>query len=401
MTAPAPLLSLEHVTVLRGAREQRPALEDVTLEIGAGEHVCILGPNGCGKSTLIKTITRECYPQAREGSSISILGRERWNIFELRSKLGIVSPDLLASCTTDATGRDVVLSGFFSSTRIFPHHHPDPEHVRRAREALARLGIAHLAERAVAEMSSGEAKRALIARALVHEPQTLLFDEPSNALDIAAQLQLRNTMRELAHRVSKLQLGRDVQRVARLIEKQRLGLMHQRSRDQCPLRLARGHLGDRALRQMRNSQPRKSLPRSPNMLGVGMVMRKDSRAAEKSRKDYVPSGRVRGARRQQIRRYNSQLRAQFENVPSLAPQNGNRRPFARLRITLTRDGLDQRGLPAPIRSQDAHVLPSPDFQRDVFQGRPLFPRAAQHSDMFQGKQWSRSRHVRCKSQTSS
>jgi iron complex transport system ATP-binding protein len=199
MTAPAPpLLSLEHITVLRGAREQRPALDDITLRIAAGEHVCILGPNGCGKSTLIKTITRECYPLAREGSSISILGRERWNIFELRSKLGIVSPDLLASCTTDATGRDVVLSGFFSSTRIFPHHHPDPENLERANQALARLGIAHLAERGVAEMSSGEAKRTLIARALVHEPQTLLFDEPSNALDIAAQLQLRDTMRELA-----------------------------------------------------------------------------------------------------------------------------------------------------------------------------------------------------------
>jgi iron complex transport system ATP-binding protein len=199
MTAPAlPLLSLEHVTVLRGAREQRPALDDVTLQIGAGEHVCILGPNGCGKSTLIKTITRECYPLARAGSSISILGRERWDIFELRSLLGIVSPDLLASCTTDATGRDVVLSGFFSSTRIFPHQHPDPEHVARADEALARLGIAHLAGRAVAEMSSGEAKRTLIARALVHDPQTLLFDEPSNALDIAAQLKLRDTLRKLA-----------------------------------------------------------------------------------------------------------------------------------------------------------------------------------------------------------
>jgi iron complex transport system ATP-binding protein len=199
MTAPsAPLLALEHVTVLRGAREQRPALDDITLRIEAGEHVCILGPNGCGKSTLIKTITRECYPMAREGSSISILGRERWNIFELRSMMGIVSPDLLASCTTDATGRDVVLSGFFSSTRIFPHQHPDPEHLARANDTLARLGIAHLAERAVAEMSSGEAKRTLIARALVHQPQTLLFDEPSNALDIAAQLQLRDTMRELA-----------------------------------------------------------------------------------------------------------------------------------------------------------------------------------------------------------
>lgn len=193
-----PLLALKNVTVIRGENFARPALDGVSLKIGAGEHVCILGPNGCGKSTLIKTITRECYPVAREGSSIAILGRERWNIFELRSSMGIVSPDLLASCTTDATGRDVVLSGFFSSTRIFPHHHPEPEHLERSSRALERLGIAHLAERAVSRMSSGEAKRTLIARALAHEPRTLLFDEPSNALDIAAQMQLRDTMRELA-----------------------------------------------------------------------------------------------------------------------------------------------------------------------------------------------------------
>src|SRR5690242_21904660 len=90
------LLALEHVTVMRG---ERAALQDVSLRIEAGEHICILGPNGCGKSTLIKTITRECYPLAGEGSSISILGQERWNIFELRSLLGIVSPDLLSSCT--------------------------------------------------------------------------------------------------------------------------------------------------------------------------------------------------------------------------------------------------------------------------------------------------------------
>ena len=179
-------------------RGDHGALQDISLEIAAGEHVCILGPNGCGKSTLIKTITRECYPLAREGSAISILGRERWDIFQLRSLLGIVSPDLLASCTSDATGRDVVLSGFFSSTRIFPHHHPDPHHLTQAQVALARLGIAHLADRPVVEMSSGEAKRTLIARALVHDPQTLLFDEPSNALDIGAQLQLRDTMRGLA-----------------------------------------------------------------------------------------------------------------------------------------------------------------------------------------------------------
>jgi iron complex transport system ATP-binding protein len=191
----APLLEMKNVTVMRG---ERAALRGLTLRVEQGEHVCILGPNGCGKSTLIKTITRECYPLAQEDSQMRILGRERWDIFELRTHLGIVTPDLLSCCTTDSTGRDVVLSGFFSSTRIFPHHHPEKEHVDKADAALQQLGVGHLAERAVMQMSSGEAKRTLIARALAHEPQTLLFDEPSNALDIAAQFQLRDTMRELA-----------------------------------------------------------------------------------------------------------------------------------------------------------------------------------------------------------
>jgi iron complex transport system ATP-binding protein len=191
----APLLELRDVSVVRG---DNLALDRVSLRIERGEHLCVLGPNGCGKSTLIKTLTRECYPRACEDSSIRILGRDLWNIFELRSLLGIVSPDLLAACTTDATGLDVVLSGFFSSTRIFPNHQPLADHRQRAEAALERLGIGHLAKRPLAEMSSGEAKRALIARALVREPQTLLFDEPGNALDIAGQVELRDTMRELA-----------------------------------------------------------------------------------------------------------------------------------------------------------------------------------------------------------
>jgi iron complex transport system ATP-binding protein len=192
---PPPLLDLKNVTVLRG---DNIALDRLSLRIAVGEHVCILGPNGSGKSTLIKTLTRECYPLQREDSSISILGSSLWNIFELRSSLGIVSPDLLAACTSDATCLDVVLSGFFSSTRIFPNHHPDSEHRARAHAALARMSIAHLAGRPVLEMSSGEAKRTLIARALVHNPHTLLFDEPSNTLDIAGQVELRHAMRDLA-----------------------------------------------------------------------------------------------------------------------------------------------------------------------------------------------------------
>src|ERR1700731_2939636 len=121
MSSSPPLLNLQHVTIFRGtadgsavadavpAEMARPALDDISLRIEAGEHVCILGPNGCGKSTLIKTITRECYPIVREGSSISILGRQRWNIFELRTVLGIVSNDLMSDCTSETSGREVVL----------------------------------------------------------------------------------------------------------------------------------------------------------------------------------------------------------------------------------------------------------------------------------------------------
>ena len=130
---------------------------------------------------------------------MSILGQERWDVFELRSLLGIVSNDLMSRCTGDACGRDVVLSGFFSSTRIFPHHTVDPRHRDLADAALAELQIPHLAERPVSEMSSGEARRVLIARALVHKPRALLFDEPSNSLDVFARQSLRETMSSLAN----------------------------------------------------------------------------------------------------------------------------------------------------------------------------------------------------------
>ncbi len=190
------LLELRNIQVMRG---NTIALDDFSLRIPADEHIAILGPNGCGKSTLIKTITRECYPVARPGSSMMILGNARWNVFELRSLLGIVSNDLMSWCTGEAHGRDVVLSGFFSSNDIYPNHAITAQQRESADATLARLQIMHLAERPVAEMSSGEAKRVLIARSLVHKPHALLFDEPSNSLDLFARHSLRKTMSELAN----------------------------------------------------------------------------------------------------------------------------------------------------------------------------------------------------------
>lgn len=190
-----PLLDFRNLCVMRG---QKIALDDFSLRIGADEHVAILGPNGCGKSTLIKTITRECYPVVRDGSTASLFGQDSWDVFKLRSALGIVSNDLMLSCTGDASGRDVVLSGFFSSTAIYPNHVVDPAQGALADAALAQLSISHLADRPVCEMSSGEARRVLIARALVHKPRALLFDEPCNSLDLAAQQNVRHTMSALA-----------------------------------------------------------------------------------------------------------------------------------------------------------------------------------------------------------
>jgi iron complex transport system ATP-binding protein len=196
-TAPKPpLLDVRNLRVMRG---QKTALDEFTLRIGADEHVAILGPNGCGKSTLIKTITRECYPVARTESSMSILGKQTWDVFQLRASLGIVSNDLMLSCTGDANGRDVVLSGFFSSTAIYPNHTVDPEQRAQAEAALEQLNISQLADRPVCAMSSGEARRVLIARALVHKPRALIFDEPCNSLDLSAQQNLRHAMSALAN----------------------------------------------------------------------------------------------------------------------------------------------------------------------------------------------------------
>src|SRR6266478_7658320 len=113
----APLLDFQHISVMRG---QKTVLDDITLRIQAGEHVAILGPNGSGKSTLIKVITRECYPLAGPDSSLTILGRDSWNVFELRPLLGVVSNDLMSTCTRDINGLEAVLSGFFSSIGIQP-----------------------------------------------------------------------------------------------------------------------------------------------------------------------------------------------------------------------------------------------------------------------------------------
>lgn len=195
-----PLFELDRATVVRGGVR---VLRDLTLRIPLGQHTAILGPNGCGKSTFIKLISRELYPLAREGDApVKVFGLRRWNVNELRNRLGLVTSDLTRDLQQmPALGvEEAVISGFFSSFVVPPHRDIDAGMRERARQALAQAGAGALADRQVAELSTGEMRRVLIARALVHQPQALLLDEPTAGLDPVARQHFLGLMRQLTRR---------------------------------------------------------------------------------------------------------------------------------------------------------------------------------------------------------
>lgn len=198
----APLLELTNaVAVLGGTR----VLDGLTLTIHEGEHTAILGPNGAGKSTLIKLLAMEHYPLAGDGSvePLRVFGRARWDVFALRSRLGIVSADLhdrfvRGNANGLLTGLEAVVSGFFGTQGTFAHQSISDEMRRRAVHALARVDAGRLAGQTIDTMSTGEARRVLIARALVHEPAALVLDEPTRGLDLVSRHEFMERIRGLA-----------------------------------------------------------------------------------------------------------------------------------------------------------------------------------------------------------
>ena len=194
------LIDFQKLTVIRG---DKAILRNFNLQIAPGEHIVILGPNGSGKSTLIKLMTCELYPLTGiKGSHFSLFGLKRWNLEDLRQHVGIVALDLLQMLSHEVTARqvnarDMVLSGFFNSMGLWPHHRASAVQKRRADAILRFLEIEHLAARPLSAMSSGEQRRALIGRALVHDPQVLLLDEPTNSLDPGAVHEFHVILRKL------------------------------------------------------------------------------------------------------------------------------------------------------------------------------------------------------------
>ncbi len=196
MTGP-PLIELHNATIWRG---QNRVFDGLELTIEQHERVAILGPNGSGKTTLLKTINRELYPVAGSDSWVRILGRERWNVWELRKRIGIVSDDLQHRYTPWATALEVVLSGFHASIGMqgtLAHRVTEAEREDAVR-VLHELGVGDMQDRALEHLSTGEQRRVLLGRALVHRPSTLILDEPTTGLDLAASFDYLARIRKLA-----------------------------------------------------------------------------------------------------------------------------------------------------------------------------------------------------------
>jgi len=192
----APLIDIRNATIYRGSTRVFDAL---TLRIAQHEPAAILGPNGSGKTTLLKVINRELYPQQKVDASVRILGRETWNVWELRSHIGIVSHDLQARYRSKTTALDVVLSGFLSSIGVHGSlaGRISPAQRTTAEAVMCALGVGELAGSELRKMSTGQQRRCLLARALVHDPDTLILDEPTAGLDLAASFDYLARIRTL------------------------------------------------------------------------------------------------------------------------------------------------------------------------------------------------------------
>jgi len=191
-----PIIEMHKAFIVKG---RSVILRDVDLQIERGERIAILGPNGSGKSSLIKIMLGENrYDTSVAGSYVRIMGEEPFSLFDVRKAFGLVSGDLQHDLHREMTAAEAVRSGFFGSIGTNRSQEMTPEMDARAADALAQVGSAHLSSRIMSTLSAGEARRVLMARALVNEPEALILDEPMNSLDLTGKHIVREAMRSIA-----------------------------------------------------------------------------------------------------------------------------------------------------------------------------------------------------------
>jgi len=187
------VVHMSRVTVRRG---QNVLLDDVSWHVQEGERWIVMGPNGAGKSTLINIAAARAHPTS---GNVGILGEVLGavDVFDLRPSIGLSSTLLAEQLPGGETIRDLVVTAAYGVTGRWREEY-DPEDLQRADQLLARWGIAGYSERKFRTLSEGERKRALIARAMMTDPELLILDEPGAGLDLAGRETLVRSLNHLA-----------------------------------------------------------------------------------------------------------------------------------------------------------------------------------------------------------
>ncbi|MFZ4894837.1 ABC transporter ATP-binding protein [Plantibacter sp. Mn2098] len=198
LAEPATVLEFSDVALVRNGRE---LLSGVDLRVREGEHWAVIGPNGAGKTTLMNLCAAVTHPTR---GTATVLGRRigRTDVNELRRDIGFVQPR--HPLTSALPVIDVVLTGATATIERRLRWDPSEQESARAHELVDLLGIGHIVDSPWTTLSQGERGRALIARALMREPQLLLLDEPSTGLDVAARENLLDRIRTLVGATPRL-----------------------------------------------------------------------------------------------------------------------------------------------------------------------------------------------------
>ncbi len=194
-SAGIPFFELEDAVVRRNGND---ILRIPSLVVYEQESVALLGPNGAGKSTLLHLLTREVLPLHREIPPVRFRGQARPLLSEVRSAVGIVSATMQEEINLHLSALDIVIGGLFGTVGIPLRHTVTEEEKAAAQRALDEMGIGSVAQQLMPTLSSGQQRRVLIARALIANPEVLVFDEPCTGLDPEGMFQVRKAMRHLA-----------------------------------------------------------------------------------------------------------------------------------------------------------------------------------------------------------
>ncbi len=191
---------------------------NLNLSLYYNENVIILGPNGAGKTTLVKLIDKTIYPVIKNNSYLRFFDQKNISLWEVRSQIGFVSKEISNRIPHNASGIEVISSGFLGRNSLRNSHPIDKVQNQIVHEIMQMLSIVHLGVACYGSLSDGEKRILIIARALINNPQILVLDEPLINLDIRSRFQILNILGKLYHQnTTIIQVTHDLDNISKKI----------------------------------------------------------------------------------------------------------------------------------------------------------------------------------------